>query len=237
MTTRRSFSSTTSRRRSSPRPGRACGGRLPAGRFRRRGRPGAKRGVEDDAAPGLQAGAAACHRTRDRLLRSLRNQFDRIDLDAVETVGQGMPDLSFGGRRATAGDDGDPVGSARRREAWSSADDAIRRPFGQQRIFDAGRADDEGAARLADAPDLACRQVPASPGCRHRQARWPRHSPPGDRMLAIAIGRLQRRQVEQCPRRAPVCRDRWISRSDSSIGVIGWRLITGWRSMRKYWPR
>ncbi len=158
------------------------------------------------------------------------DQFDGIERDAVEAVGQRMPDLSFGRRRTAARDHGDPVGSARRRKVWS----ALTVPFDAHSASSAYSIPDEPATN--EPPGLRTRHIslPASAcvsGCRHRKARC--------RCPRRASDRTASERDADCnvarstsPDVSSVCRDRWISRSDSSIGVTGWRLITGWRSMR-----
>ena len=66
-----------------------------------------------------------------------------------------MADLARGRRRATAGDDGDAIDRARLDKARRARNQAGALPFGQQRVFDPGRADDEGAAIAAQADELA----------------------------------------------------------------------------------
>jgi len=155
-----------------------------------------ERGVEDDAAPGFQAGAAACRRARYRLFGRLRDQFDGIDLDAVEAVGQSVPDLPFRGRRATARHDGDPVGGTWRRKAGRGPNDGSLRPFGEQRVLDAGRADDEGATGLAATPNLL-----ASKRLRFQAVNIDKHDSGalGDHTVEgfRPARRLQRREIDQ----------------------------------------
>ena len=78
-----------------------------------------------------------------------------IDRKHVEPVRLGVADLALRRRRATARPDGDAIDRSRRVEAGRVRNQAGARPLGQQRVFDPGRPDDEGAAILAQARELS----------------------------------------------------------------------------------